>query len=154
MLKSGLIVGAISFVLGLIATIITPLCAPCVALIAGLAAGYLGGLFDKPGDQGSSAKLGASSGAIAAVGGLIGNMIAAVINTIIVGPEGAAAFSSQLGLPSGDASTFATSYYVSAIGLPCCIALFNVALMAGLGALGGILWYQTAGKNQTGTPGV
>ncbi len=148
MLKSGLIVGGISLIFGLIATIITPICAPCVALLAGLAAGYLAGLFDKPADQGASAKSGASAGAIASIGGLVGNMIAAVVNIIIVGPEKAAQVSQQLGLPTAsDPSTYATGYYASAIGTPCCIALFNIALMAGLGALGAILWYQISGKN-------
>jgi hypothetical protein len=154
MLKSGLIVGGVSFIGALIATIFTPLCAPCVAVFTGIVAGYLAGLFDKPADQGSAAKLGASSGAIAGVGALIGTMIAAAINTVIVGPEGAAALSQQLGLPAGDPETAATAYYVSAIALPCCIGLFNIALMAGLGALGGILWLQTGGKKPAGTPSI
>ncbi len=145
MLKSGLIVGAVSFFFGLGATILSPLCAPCVALFAGIIAGYLAGLFDKPGDQGVSAKVGASSGAVAGVGGLLGIMIGAVANVFLVGPEGANQVAQQLGLPGADP----TSYYISAIGLPCCIALFNIALMAGLGALGGILWYQMSGKKAT-----
>jgi hypothetical protein len=28
--------------------------------------------------------------------------------------------------------------------------LFEIALMAGLGALGGLLWYQMTGKNMAG----
>lgn len=152
MLKSGLIVGVVALVLGLGATIISPLCAPCVGLLAGLVAGYLAGLFDKPSDQGGSAKVGASSGAIAGVGALIGAMIAAVVNVIVVGPAGAAEVASQLGFGSGaagDPSAFATSYYVSSFGIPCCLGLVNVAIMAGLGALGGILWFQMSGKKAT-----
>jgi hypothetical protein len=148
MLKSGLIVGGVALVLGFIATFITPLCAPCVALFAGLGAGYLAGLFDKPADQGASAKSGALAGAIAGLGGLLGNMVASVVNVAMVGPERAVQIAQQFGLPTGgDPSTFASSYYLSAFGLPCCIALFNIALMAGLGALGGILWLQISGRN-------
>jgi hypothetical protein len=147
MLKSGLIVGLAALIFGFGATFITPLCAPCVALFAGLAAGYLAALFEKPIDQGGAAKPGAAAGAIAGVGGLVGNMIAAVVNILVVGPERAAQIAQQFNLPSGaDPSTFASTYYLSGIGLPFCIALFNIALMAGLGALGGILWYQIMGK--------
>jgi len=152
MLKSGLIVGIAALIFGFGATFITPLCAPCVALFAGLAAGYLAALFEKPIDQGGAAKPGAAAGAMAGVGGLVGNMIAAVVNILVVGPERAAQITQQFNLPSGDPTAFANSYYLSGIGLPFCIALFNIALMAGLGALGGILWYQTAGKKAATTP--
>lgn len=143
MLKSGLIVGVAALVFGFAATFVTPLCAPCVALFAGLGAGYLAALFDKPASQDAATKAGASAGAVAAVLGLVGNMIAAVVNSIVVGPAGAAQMAQTLGLPTGgDPQVLATSYYASAYLLPCCIALFDVGLMAGLGALGGMLWHR------------
>ncbi len=145
MLKSGLIVGAASFIFGFIATIISPLCAPCVALFAGLAAGYLAGMFDKPADSGGAAKAGAGGGAIAGVGALIGGMIASVINVLVVGPQGAAELMRQLGLDTGPAPD-PVVYYASAFGTACCIGLFNIALMAGLGALGSMLWRKTSGN--------
>ena len=153
MLKSGLIVGIAALIFGFGAAVISPICASCVALIAGLAAGYLAALFDKPADQGASAKAGASAGAIASLGGLLGSMIATVINLLVVSPTRAAEITQQLaqrlGLPSttlGDPATIAANYYASAIGTSCCIVIFDIALMAGLGALGAILWYQTADK--------
>lgn len=154
MLKSALIVGGVLLVLGFIATFITPLCAPCAALFAGLGAGYLVGLFDKPLDQGAAAKGGAIAGALAGVGGLLGNMAAAVVNILIVGPERAAQIAQQLGLPTNgaDPSTFATSYYLSGIGTPLCIALFDLALMAGLGALGAILWLRMHSNKTPAAP--
>ncbi len=150
MLKSGLIVGGVSFLLAvLVGAIASPLCGFCVGIVAGLGAGYLAGLFDKPAESSASTKAGAGAGAIAGIGGLIGLIIAGVINAIVVGPEGAAQVLQSFGLQS---TADPTTYYASAIGMPCCIGLFNIALMAGLGALGGMLWYQTAGKNRV--PGV
>jgi hypothetical protein len=150
MFKSGLIVGGVSFILAILAgAVVSPLCGLCVGVVAGLAAGYVAGLFDKPADSSASTKAGAGAGAIAGIGGLIGLVVAGGINAIIVGPEGAAQVVQSFGL---ETTADPTTYYISAIGLPCCIGLFNIALMAGLGALGGMLWYQTSGKNRT--PGV
>lgn len=145
MLKSGLIVGAVTLVLGIGLTLISPYCVPCLAIFAGLGAGYLGGIFDKPLETGSSAKAGAGAGAIAGVGALGGHLIGALGNALIVGPEGTAAFLRQLGLPA-DAVADPTMYYVTVFGSGCCLGLFEIALMAGLGALGGLLWYQMMGK--------
>ena len=144
MLKSGLIIGAVSLLLSAIAgAVVSPLCGFCVGIFAGLAAGYVAGLFDKPADSGAAAKSGASAGAIAGVGALIGLMVAGGINAVLVGPEAAAQMMQGLGLPSSDDPA---AYYAGAIGGPCCMGLLNIALMAGLGALGGMLWYQVSGK--------
>lgn len=152
MLKSGLIVGVIMLVLALAATLLSPLCAPCIALFVGLGAGFLAGVFDKPLESGGSAKSGAAAGAIGGGGGLVGAMIAAVVNAIFVGPDRAAEIMRQLGMSSGPGTT--EGYYIGAFGGPCCIGLFDVALMAGLGALGGLLWYQILGKRTSALPTV
>ena len=150
MLKSGLIVGAISFVLALVGSfIISLICGPCVAIFGGLGAGYLAGMFDKQGMSGASAKSGASAGAIAGVGALIGQIIGSVVNAAIMGPARAAETARALGLPAD--GTGGAGFYLGAGGIGCCLGLFEVALMAGLGALGGILWYQISGKNSATT---
>jgi hypothetical protein len=149
MLKSGLIVGGVTLLLAIGATLISPICVPCVALVAGLAAGYLGGMFDKPVGTGGSARTGAGAGAIGGLGALGGHLVGAVGNALILGPEGTARFVEQLGLPSsGDPA----QYYLTVFGSGCCLGLLEIALMAGLGALGGLLWYQTAGKNMAPPP--
>ena len=149
MLKSGLIIGVVMIVLALGSTLVSPLCAPCVALLAGLGAGYLAGVFDKPLASGASAKSGAAAGALGGIGAVIGGTLGGVGNMLIVGPDKTAALLRQMGLP---ADSSGPSYYLGALGAPCCIGLFNVALMAGLGALGGILWYQISGKKATTPP--
>jgi hypothetical protein len=144
MFKSGLIIGAVMLVLTIGASLLTPLCVPCLALLAGAGAGYLAGMFDKPSASGASAQTGAGAGAIGGVGALIGHLAGGAANAIFVGPEDVADLLRGLGLP---ASSDPTTYYVGAIGGACCIGLVEVLLMAGLGALGGLLWYQITGKN-------
>lgn len=146
MLKSGLIIGVVMLVLTIGVALITPLCVPCLALLAGAGAGYLAGVFDKPSASGASAQTGAGAGAIGGIGALIGHLAGGAANVILVGPEGAANLLQGLGLPT---SIDPTTYYAGAIGGACCFGLVEVLLMAGLGALGGLLWYQITGKNVT-----
>ena len=88
MVKSGLIFGAISFVLILgSAVLITPFCAPCLGLIFGLAAGYLACVSDKPISSGEGVKKGAVAGAIAGSLGFLGGMIGGVINGALLNPS-------------------------------------------------------------------
>ena len=148
MLKSGLIAGGVTFVLALGFTLLSPLCVPCLAFFLGLGAGYLAGVFDKPLDNGSSAKSGAGAGAIGGVGAIIGQMVGALLNAVIVGPERAARMLEQLGLPMATPDSFGSGYWIGVIGSGCCFGLLDVALMAGLGALGGLLWWQISGKQQ------
>ena len=151
MVKSGLIVGGITLVLGLIGAFVFPLiCVPCVALFAGTGAGYLAGQFDRPGMSNMAVRRGAQAGAIAGIAALLAHVIAGVGNAVLLGPEGAAQMMSQFGLPA-DATNPAV-YYASATVTSLCFGLFEIALMAGTGALGGLLWFNTAGKSQSAPP--
>jgi hypothetical protein len=149
--KSGVIIAAVMLVLSCGTVLLTPLCVPCIALLAGVGAGYLAGVFDKPGASGLAAQAGAGAGAIGGVGALLGHLIGGVTNSFIVGPEGAAQFLEQLGVTGVDLGD-PTTYYISQIGGACCFGLVEVALMAGVGALGGMLWYQITGKNASAPP--
>lgn len=145
MLKSGLIFAAIALVLAIgSAVIISPLCVPCLALFLGLGAGYVAGMFDMPADNAATIKAGALAGAIGGAGGLLGQLIASAINAVLVGPEGAMQLMRQLGIDPGAAG--AQGYWGGLIGGTCCFGLLDVALMAGLGALGGLLWWQLVGQ--------
>jgi hypothetical protein len=123
-------------------------CIPCLALFAGLGGGYLAGQFDRPGTGSLSARAGASAGAIGGVGALLAHLISGGVAAFTVGPEGAADLARQLGLDTGGAVNPAV-YYGSALGSACCLGLFEIVLLAGLGALGGLLWYQITGKQNT-----
>jgi len=152
MLKSGLILGVVALLLTIGAALLSPLCVPCLTLFLGLGAGYLAGVFDKPFDNRGSARSGAFAGAIGGIGALIGQAVGAVINSQLVGPGEAIRLIRQLGiqLPLGTTpADIATGYWGTIIGSTGCLGLFDVALMAGLGALGGLLWWQMSGSKRT-----
>jgi hypothetical protein len=109
--------------------------------------GFLACLWDKPADSGGGAVLGAKSGAIAGVGHLGGQLIGMLINGLMVGPEQAAEILSQFDIdtPALDETT----YWIMQAVINAGCGLTSVAVAAGLGALGGLLWYQTVGKKQS-----
>ena len=152
MLKSGLIAGAAMLVLGSILGFVFPLCATCLALFAGAGAGYLSGVFDKPADQGSSAKAGAGAGAIGGVGALMGHVIGGMGLAIINGPQSGANILRQFGVQTDSTSAGTAGFYLGSFITTCCFGLVAVALMAGLGAVGGLLWYQMTSKKSPSLP--
>jgi hypothetical protein len=152
MLKSGLIFGAIALLLSAGAALLSPLCVPCLALFLGLGAGYVAGVFDKPADNGASTKSGALSGVISGLGALLGQLIGAAINGSMVGPERAASILQQFGLPTGNGAGFGPGYWAGLFASGCCLGILDIALMAGLGALGGVLWWQMSGKKAVPAP--
>jgi hypothetical protein len=149
MVWATVICGVAGLVLAIVAELVFPLaCNPCTAVFVGLVAGVLAGVFDKPLTSGNSAGKGAAAGAIANVGSLIGQMIGAAINVLLVGPAGAARIAEEFGLPATTGPGTDVGYYLGAFGGACLCALVGVALGAGLGALGGVIWYQIGGQKQ------
>ncbi len=146
MLKAGLIGLAVGGLFGLGITLVLPYCTPCAAIVIGLGAGFLACLWDKPATSGAGAGLGAKTGAIAGIGHLGGQLLGMVLNGLFVGPEGAAELLTQLGIDTSAMDT--TTYWVSQIVINGGCGITNIAVAAGLGALGGLLWHQTLGKNQ------
>lgn len=149
MYKSGILFAIVMVVMAAGIALFSPLCVPCVAIFVGLGAGYLTGIFDKPLEKNTATKNGAIAGAIAGVGSLVGHLIGGVINAVMLGPEGAAQFARQLGLPSDGSPV---GFYAGVFGGACCFGLLEIALMAGLAALGGILWFNMSGPKQTPPP--
>ncbi|RJP49290.1 MAG: hypothetical protein C4583_12915 [Anaerolineaceae bacterium] len=146
MKKSALILGVIAFVVALGGTIITPFCTPCLAIFVGAFAGYLAGVFDKPVEKSVAVKSGAFAGLLAGIGAVLGQIVGAVINGASVGPEGAMQIMRQLGL-SGGAGDVSIVYWTSLVVSTACFAILNLGLMAGMGALGGLLWNQFNNKS-------
>lgn len=148
MVKAGLILGAVMLILGIGGSLITPICVPCLAILAGVGAGYLAGVYEKPLTSGDSAKAGAIAGVIGGAGALLGQIVGGVINATTVDLQDAMDLLEQFGLPTTyDPNLF----FISQIGGGVCLGLLDIVLMAGLGALGGILWQQIAGKNGSNT---
>jgi hypothetical protein len=145
MVKAGLILGAVMLVLGIGGSLITPICVPCLAMLAGVGAGYLAGVYEKPLTSGDGAKVGAIAGAIGGAGALLGQIIGGVINASVLDPQDVMNLLEQFGLPATADPRF---YWLSQVGGGVCFGLLDLVLMAGLGALGGILWLQISGKNK------
>lgn len=145
MKKSALIFGVIAFVVALGGTVISPLCTPCLVLFVGAFAGYLAGVFDKPVEKPAAVKGGALAGLLAGIGVILGQIVGAIINGASVGPEGAMQIMRQLGI-SGGTGDVSTAYWTSLVVSTACFAILNLGLMAGTGALGGLLWNQFNNK--------
>ncbi len=153
MITSGLILGFIALILSLGGTLILPLCTPCIAIFLGPISGFLAPQFEKPIEKQPAVTRGAYAGVIAGIGAFLGQAIGAIINSIIVGPEGAADMMQSLGLPTTYGYGFGTGYWIGIIGSTLCISLLNILIMAGMGALGGLLWWQFIGsKKEVVTP--
>ena len=148
MIKAGIIAAVVALVLSIGGSMLLAICVPCISVFIGAGAGYLACHFEPSGDGPNAAKSGAIAGAIGGIGAMLGQAIGAVINGTLIGPDAAMDFSRQLGLdvPSGFDAT--QGYWVGIVGTGCCIGLFDLVLMAGLGALGGLMWWQLTGKNR------
>ena len=142
MWKSGIIVGIAAFVLALAASAgVSPLCGMlCVAPIAGLAAGYLAGVFDKPVGGEGGAKTGALGGLVGGVGAFLGQVVAGVVNAMFA-PQIAELMGNTFNIPTDVDAT-----RMAALGWGVCGGAVDIVLMAGLGALGGYLWWQITGS--------
>ena len=148
MRKAGLITGCIALVLGLGAALLSPICVPCLSPFLGLLAGYLAGNYDKALEQRQAIKSGALGGLLAGIGLLAGQVIGAIINVTVVGPMGTARMLYQMGIPAGSPARIAEIYWPTVIIFTNCLTIFDVALMAGIGLMGGLLWWQINGKKQ------
>ncbi len=145
MVRSGLILGGLALLVSAGATLISPVCAPCVAIFLGLGAGYLASAFEKPTTSASTSKAGAISGAIAGAGAILGQIVGAIINSTLVGPENLQAIYEKLGVPTSGMN-LAQTYWIGMVGGTACFSVLDVLVMAGFGAVGGLLWWRTAGQ--------
>ncbi len=138
MWKAGTIIGIAAFVLAFATSAgISPLCGLlCISPIAGVVAGYLAGVFDKPVTGGGGAKCGVIGGAIAGVGAFLGQALAGVVNALFA-PQIAQFVGRTFDLPADVNTT-----RIIAFGWGLCGGLVDIVIMAGLGTLGGYLWYQ------------
>ncbi len=149
MIKAGLIAAAVALILAIGGSLLLALCVPCISLFLGIGAGYLACHYEPAGDGGSAAKSGAIAGAIGGVGALLGQAIGAVINGVMTGPEVALDFGRQLGIDMPLDAGGLGGYWVGVIGAGCCMGFLDLLLMAGLGAVGGLLWWQFTAKDRS-----
>ncbi len=146
MKKSGLIIGGIALIFSFVITLLSPFLLSCITPVLGIAAGYLAGVFELSLLQKDAIKSATKAGLLGGAGMLLGQILGTVINGLLVGPEGAVMVLSSLGLSVGSPAYIAKSYWQFMVIGTACISLFNIALMAGLGALGGLIWWEASGR--------
>ncbi|MGB7539053.1 MAG: hypothetical protein WBM17_10970 [Anaerolineales bacterium] len=143
MVKSSLIVGVITFILVIIGGLLSSVCclaSPVLGILLGLAAGFLCAVFEKPAESEKAAVRGAIAGAIAGGVGLVAQFIGQMIGQLILGGNVACI----PGMCSESAAPISqTSVTLFAVFNSCFSGLILLAIMAGLGAVGGVLWLKT-----------
>jgi hypothetical protein len=149
MWKAGIIIGIAVFVVIFVASAgVSPLCGLfCVSPLAGVVAGYLAAVFDKPATGEGAARTGAIGGAIGGAGAFLGQAVAGVINALFA-PQIA-----QFARRTFGTITDVSTTRVVAFGWGLCGGLFDIVIMAGMGALFGYVWYRFVGsKNAPAAP--
>jgi len=147
MIKAGLIGAGVGFIYIMSLTLLSPLCTLCFTPMLGVGVGYIAGWFDKPLRAESSLSRGTIAGGITGLGVVIGQMAATVVNGILVTrsdrlPLLLREFGlSQAFMVDGD------DYWQTTLTLSSFCSVFNLALIVGLGALGGIIWFQRHGAS-------
>lgn len=142
MIKAGLIGAGVGFIYIMSLTLLNPFCTLCFTPFLGVGVGYGAGWFDRPARAESSLSRGTIAGGIASFGVIIGQMMAALINGILVTnskqlPE----LMREIGL-SQFTVTNSDEYWQATLAVNSFCSVFNLALIVGLGALGGMIWFQ------------
>lgn len=140
MIKAGLpgLVLAFIYVMGV--TLISPFCTLCFTPLLGLGVGYLANRFDKPHKFEASLGSGIIAGAMTGFGALLGQMLAAVVNGILVTNwQELPALFKEFGFAQFPNSS---EYWQTTLMANSMCSLLNLALIAGLGAVGGALWFR------------
>ncbi len=152
MVKSSAIVGVITFVLVLIAGLLYNICclvSPVLAAVLGLAAGFLCSMFEKPVNAEKAAVRGGIAGAITGAVALVAETIGATIAQYIA-YQGANVQACLPGLcQEGAAPVAMPNAMLGAVFNSCFCGLILLAVMAGLGAVGAVVWLKTSAKKKT-----
>jgi hypothetical protein len=149
MAKSSVIIAPITFVVVIICALLNNIfcvCSPIAAVVLGLAAGGLCVYFEKPADAEKAAVRGGIAGAISGLVALVAQTISETVALVILsaGKTPVACLPGlceQASAPTSQAAYIASSFFSS-----CFCGLMLLAIMAGLGALGGILWHRYGNK--------
>ncbi len=143
MLKSSLIVGVATFILVIIGGLLSNICclaSPVLGILLGLAAGFLCSVFEKPADAEKAAVRGAITGAVAGGVGLVAQFIGQMIGQLILGNN----IACIPGMCQESAAPISqTSVTLFAVFNSCFFGLILIPIMAGLGAVGAVLWLKT-----------
>ncbi len=151
MIRAGLIGAGLSLIYVMGITLLSPFCTVCLTPLLGVGTGYLAGWFDKPLRAESSLMHGVIAGLMAGVGAIMGQMLAAFVNVVLVThSEQLNIFLTEVGLTEFIVNDNA-AYWQATMVLNSFCGVFNLALIVGLGAVGGMLWFQRHQNNSLST---
>lgn len=151
MIKAGLIGAVLSFILVMSLSLLSPFCTLCLTPLLGVAVGYLAGWFDTPSEPTRSLSRGGLAGGLAGVGALGGQMLATVVNGILItNSEELPAMLAELGL-SQFLITDTSEYWQATLTVSAFCSAFNLVIIAGLGALGGLIWFRRQHRDSLAT---
>lgn len=155
MAKSSIIMAVITLIVMVLASVINAfccVCSPMVGAVLGLIAGGLCVYIEKQTDLEKAAVRGAVAGTIAGAAALVGETIGGTISMLVIGsgktPE--ACLPGLCDLAS--APTSQTSWVLSSFFSSCFCGLVVLAIMAGMGAVGGRLWLWYANRKPKTPP--
>lgn len=142
MIKAGLIGAGAGFIYIMSVTLLSPFCTLCLTPLLGLGVGYLAGWFDAPPKSDTSVVHGAVAGIITGFGVVLGQMLATVVNAILVtNSEQLPILMRELGLAEL-IITDSNQYWQATLTANSICSMFNLLMIAGLGAVGGLIWFQ------------
>ena len=146
MIKAGLIGATAGFIYVMSLTLLSPFCTLCFTPLLGLGVGYLAGWCPIEGGYQTSLLRGAVAGVISGLGVVVGQMLATVVNAILVtNSEELPRLLRQIGL-SDLIITDSNQYWQATLTANSICSVFNLVIIAGLGAVGGLLWFQRRHK--------
>lgn len=154
MIKAGLIGAIAGFIYVMSLTMLSPFCSLCFTPLLGLGVGYLAGWFDTPQKSESSLFRGGLAGAITGFAVVIGQMLATVVNAVLVtNSEQLPLLLQEFGL-SDFVITDTNQYWQATLTVNSICSVFNLLLISGLGAVGGMLWFRRRNRTAVSTASV
>ncbi|MGB7536982.1 MAG: hypothetical protein WBM17_00440 [Anaerolineales bacterium] len=150
MLKSSLIAVPVTAIVILITGFLSELCccaSPFAAVFLGLAAGALCVFFEKPFQKDRALKRGATAGAIAGLAALPAQVLGEIVVALVLAGSGKVDIS-LFGLPAASATVDLWNWILNALFAACLYGLTAAAIMAGMGAVGGALWFRISRKGK------
>ena len=153
--KSSIIIAPITLIFMIITAVVNNyccLCSPLSAVILGLIAGGLCVYFEKPINAEKAGVRGAIAGTIAGLAALVGQTIGGTIIAYFLGAGQTPVACIPLLCDKASAPTSQASWVIGSFFSACFCGLMLLAIMAALGALGGMLWFRYTQNKKNNPP--
>jgi hypothetical protein len=144
MIRAGLIGAVAGFIYVMGLTLVSPFCTLCFTPLLGIGIGYLASRLDRPSQLETSLRAGGIAGGMTGLAALMGQMLATVVNGVLMTNwTDVPSLFKEVGFAQAPTST---EYWQTTLTANSFCSLLNLAIIAGLGALGGLIWFQRQNK--------